>query len=170
MVIFSLSFFLRYLLISSLLSSLTHWGLFVFCFWGKFLRLQVIEFFVCFVISVSAVNFSFMLLWSEKLLQKSLYSKIYWAFFCAPVCGQPQRMFHVRLNVYCLFVFLICIFTLFYFTILYWFCHTLTWIHHGCTCVPKLFIYINIMSWKYQLSLNVLVYHLGFLLPYWFSV
>ena len=22
-------------------------------------------------------------------------------------------------------------FTLFYFTILYWFCHTLTWIHHG---------------------------------------
>ena len=28
-------------------------------------------------------------------------------------------------------------FTLFYFTILYWFCHTLTWIHHGCTCNPK---------------------------------
>ena len=24
----------------------------------------------------------------------------------------------------------------FYFTILYWFCHTLTWILHGCTCVP----------------------------------
>ena len=24
----------------------------------------------------------------------------------------------------------------FYFTILYWFCHTLAWIHHGCTCVP----------------------------------
>ena len=24
---------------------------------------------------------------------------------------------------------------LFYFTILYWFCHTLTWIRHGCTCV-----------------------------------
>ena len=23
-----------------------------------------------------------------------------------------------------------------YFTILYWFCHTLTLIHHGCTCVP----------------------------------
>ena len=32
---------------------------------------------------------------------------------------------------------LIFIFTLFYFKILYWFCHTLTWIHHGCTCVPK---------------------------------
>ena len=31
----------------------------------------------------------------------------------------------------------IFIFTLFYFTILYWFCHTLTWIHHGCTCNPK---------------------------------
>ena len=25
---------------------------------------------------------------------------------------------------------------LFYFTILYWFCHTLTCICHGCTCVP----------------------------------
>ena len=25
---------------------------------------------------------------------------------------------------------------LFYFTTLYWFCHTLTWIHHGCTCAP----------------------------------
>ena len=24
----------------------------------------------------------------------------------------------------------------FYFTILYWFCHTSTWIRHGCTCVP----------------------------------
>ena len=33
--------------------------------------------------------------------------------------------------------FFIFIFTLFYFTILYWFCHTLTWIHHGCTCIPK---------------------------------
>ena len=33
--------------------------------------------------------------------------------------------------------FLIFTFTLFYFIILCWFCHTLTWIHHGCTCVPK---------------------------------
>ena len=24
----------------------------------------------------------------------------------------------------------------FFFTILYWFCHTLTWILHGCTCAP----------------------------------
>ena len=35
------------------------------------------------------------------------------------------------------FFVLIFIFTLFYFTILYWFCHTLTWIHHGCTWVLK---------------------------------
>ena len=26
--------------------------------------------------------------------------------------------------------------TFFYFTILYWFCHTSIWIHHGCTRVP----------------------------------
>ena len=25
-----------------------------------------------------------------------------------------------------------------YFTILWWFCHTFTWISHGCTCVPIL--------------------------------
>ena len=30
----------------------------------------------------------------------------------------------------------ISFFYLFYFTILYWFCHTSTWIHHGCTRVP----------------------------------
>ena len=35
------------------------------------------------------------------------------------------------------FFFLPFIFYLFfYFTILYWFCHTSTWIHHGCTRVP----------------------------------
>ena len=28
-------------------------------------------------------------------------------------------------------------FTLFYVTILYWFCHTSTWICHGCTRVPN---------------------------------
>ena len=29
------------------------------------------------------------------------------------------------------------IITLFYFTILYWFCHTLTWVHHGCIQAPN---------------------------------
>ena len=29
------------------------------------------------------------------------------------------------------------VFILFYFTVLYWFCHTLIWIHHGCTRVPN---------------------------------
>ena len=33
------------------------------------------------------------------------------------------------------FYFLKIIYLL-YFTTLYWFCHTLTWIRHGCTCVP----------------------------------
>ena len=33
--------------------------------------------------------------------------------------------------------FLIFIFTLFCFTILYWFGYTLTWISHGCTWVPN---------------------------------
>ena len=34
------------------------------------------------------------------------------------------------------FIFFL-IFTLFYFTILYWFCHTLTRIHHGCIQAPN---------------------------------
>ena len=29
------------------------------------------------------------------------------------------------------------LFLVFYFTILYWFCHTSTWIRHGCTRVPN---------------------------------
>ena len=43
----------------------------------------------------------------------------------------------IYLNLGVFLFFLIFIFTLFYFTILNWFCHTLTWIHHGCTWVPK---------------------------------
>ena len=31
----------------------------------------------------------------------------------------------------------IFIYLFFYFTILYWFCHTSTCIRHGCTCVPQ---------------------------------
>ena len=35
-----------------------------------------------------------------------------------------------------LFIYLFSFIYLFNFIILYWFCHTLTGIHHGCTCVP----------------------------------
>ena len=66
---------------------------------------------------------------------------------CLCACSDTQ-MFFFSLNrasqsseginlLFYLFFKKIFIFTLFYFTILYWFCHTLTWIHHGCTCVPK---------------------------------
>ena len=51
----------------------------------------------------------------------------------------PKRVGHaewVTFSVFSLF-FLIFIFTLFCFTVLYWFCHTLTWIHHRCTWVPN---------------------------------
>ena len=41
------------------------------------------------------------------------------------------------LGINTLSFFLIFIFTLFCFTILYWFWHTLTWICHGCTWVPN---------------------------------
>ena len=36
-----------------------------------------------------------------------------------------------------------------------------------CMCFFFLF---DIIYWKYQLSITALLYHLGYLLPYWFSV
>ena len=43
------------------------------------------------------------------------------------------------------------IITFLYFTILYWFCHTSTWIHHGCTRVPnpEPTSHLRNESWKY---------------------
>ena len=40
-------------------------------------------------------------------------------------------------NIYLFYLFFNFIFTLFYFTILYGFCHTLAWIRHECTWVPN---------------------------------
>ena len=54
------------------------------------------------------------------------------------VAGRSKNFFVDTGATYSVFFFfLIFIFTLCYFAILYWFCHTLTWIHHGCTCIPK---------------------------------
>ena len=43
----------------------------------------------------------------------------------------PQN---TNLFIFSFFQFYLFIYV--YFTILFWFCHTLTWVHHGCTCVP----------------------------------
>ena len=39
-----------------------------------------------------------------------------------------------------------------------------------CTWKESVFYFLNVMAWKYQLGLIVLLYHLGSLLPYWLSV
>ena len=39
-----------------------------------------------------------------------------------------------------------------------------------CTWKERVFYFLNVMAWKYQLGLIVLLYHLGSLLPYWLSV
>ena len=49
--------------------------------------------------------------------------------FLRPVTKSILPMFSSR----SFFFFL----TLFYFTVLYWFCHALTWIHHGCIQAPN---------------------------------
>ena len=56
--------------------------------------------------------------------------------FCATFCAKHWEWKWKNVFV-CFFFFLIFISTLFYFTILYWFCHTLTWIRYGCTWVPN---------------------------------
>ena len=43
----------------------------------------------------------------------------------------------ISLNVSAVSFFLSFFFTLFYFAILYWFCHISTWICHECTWVPN---------------------------------
>ena len=51
-----------------------------------------------------------------------------------------------------IYFFLIFIFTLFYFTVLCWFCHTLTWILHGCT--PTLSLHFNTL-FRFVIGPNV---------------
>ena len=46
---------------------------------------------------------------------------------------QKESIFHPLFKFY-LFYF-ICLFVCLF--LLYWFCHTLTWIQHGCICIPK---------------------------------
>ena len=60
---------------------------------------------------------------------------------------QDYKRIHLLMEDYCykytcimfiIYLSLLLLFKnyLFYFTTLYWFCHTLTWIHHGYICVP----------------------------------
>ena len=66
--------------------------------------------------------------WKE-VIAVNIFSTVYFSNNKHP----NQKLFFIS------FIFLnLCIYFLEanYFTILYWFCHTLTWISHGCTCVP----------------------------------
>ena len=87
---------------------------------SSFLYLEVFQSFIImlFLSQLCPISFSisFNLMLSEKYTGKK-QNKIHWhniffSFF------------------FCLFIYLCC------FTILYWFCNTLTWICHGCPCVP----------------------------------
>ena len=56
-------------------------------------------------------------------------------------CINPKQMFFILLKCQVsvkLSLFKIFLILFFYFTILYWFCHTSTCIRHGCTHVPIL--------------------------------
>ena len=89
---------------------------------------------------------------SKRMLNRMFYSKQYfstcrikwlknqsWKMAC--VSRRLRLLFHItEREPVAIFFFprlSFLFFSLFYFTILYWFCHTLAWIHHGCTCVPN---------------------------------
>ena len=69
--------------------------------------------------------------WTEQYSIVRLHQK----YLSTVLLTDIRTYFQVFLFLF--FVFKLFIFTLLYFIILYWFCHILTWIHHGCTCVPK---------------------------------
>ena len=70
------------------------------------------------------------LLWPVPSLGKTL---LIFALLHFILQGETCLLFQVSPD----FLFFSVLFIyLFYFTILHWFFHTLTWIHYGCTCVP----------------------------------
>ena len=58
-------------------------------------------------------------------------------------------------------------FFFFNFTILYWFCHTLTWIHHECTCVcsPSLNLKITLCNMIILTMLILPIYEYNIYFP-----
>ena len=76
------------------------------------------------------VSFNLLLIIPMQMAQNKYTIKIKWTRGQIPIL-KPILLFFFAGNI---FLFLEAN----YFTILYWFCHTLTWIHLGCTCVPHL--------------------------------
>ena len=67
------------------------------------------------------------------------YMRLFQFWFPRGTCLGVELLGHMMVFIPSFFfnIFLIFIFTLFCFTVLYWFCHTLTWISHWCTWVPN---------------------------------
>ena len=67
------------------------------------------------------------------LLEWNVHEHMNFEYFTAVFSNTTslkQNLLHSEQSVFFFF-------TLFYFTILYWFCHTLRWIHHGCIQAPS---------------------------------
>ena len=98
--------------------------------------LTLLEFCSCITWHYAFKKFFFSLMWTILKVFIEFLTILLLFFFTVKI---PFIFYFYFLELYShwLLFSLIFIFTLFYFTILYWFCHTLTWIHHGCTWVPK---------------------------------
>ena len=77
----------------------------------------------CSSVVIGYVNYATYLFWNSVVIQNIAGVHVF----------TEEDSYRILLFLF----FKIFIFTLFYFTILYWFCHTLTWIRHGHTWVPK---------------------------------
>ena len=82
---------------------------------------------------------------AERQAGMSREAGMTWCCFSSPNAIWKNSLFLSEVNLltfgfgfcFCFFFFSF-IYLIFYFTILYWFCHTLTWICHGCISVPQL--------------------------------
>ena len=97
-------------------------------------RIQIAHFFI----KVLLMLFTLCILFLSNIIQHSFLGQVffflnnYWKFWisgCTNVKPTLCFLFLFFLNK-CFILFY------FYFTILYWFCHTSTWIRHRYTCVP----------------------------------
>ena len=70
--------------------------------------------------------------WTSRKSQMHVYIYI----FCIYFLNDVFLAFSLNNSKKILFIYLFLFYLFIFFTILHWFCHTLTWIRHGCTCVP----------------------------------
>ena len=123
----------------------------------------------------SSPVYSYHLFWIYSAFVRSIQ---FLSFIVARLCMKVPLAFLIFLKrslvfpilCFSLFLFINLFIYLFYFITLYWFRHTLTWILHGCTCVP---LFLCIDHWGRLSYLSLLysgtLHSNGYIFPFSFS-